>query len=36
MNIISVDLGTTNIKTAVYDQSLQMLHLAAEPVANQK
>lgn len=36
MNIISVDLGTTNIKTAVYDQSLQMLHLAAEPVAYQK
>ena len=36
MNLISVDLGTTNINTAVYDQSLQMLHLATEPVAYQK
>lgn len=36
MNIISVDLGTTNIKTAVYDQTLQMLHLLSEPVTYQK
>ncbi len=36
MNIISVDLGTTNIKTAVYDQQLQMLHLLSEPVTYQK
>lgn len=36
MNIISVDLGTTNIKTAIYDQTLQMLHLLSEPVTYQK
>lgn len=36
MNLISVDLGTTNIKTAVYDQTLQMLHLLSEPVTYQK
>lgn len=32
MNIISIDLGTTNIKVAVYDQRLQMLNILSEPV----
>lgn len=32
MNIISIDLGTTNIKTAIYDRKLQMLHILSEPV----
>ncbi len=36
MNIISVDLGTTNLKAAVYDQTLQMLHLQSEPVTYEK
>lgn len=32
MNIISIDLGTTNIKAAIYDHNLHMLCLLSEPV----
>lgn len=32
MNFISIDLGTTNIKVAVYDQSLQLIQILSSPV----
>lgn len=32
MNIVSVDLGTTNIKAAVYDSSVKLIDLVSEPV----
>lgn len=32
MNIISIDLGTTNIKTAIYDNNLRCIDIFSEPV----
>lgn len=32
MNIISIDLGTTNVKVSIYDQSLHPLTTLSEPV----
>ena len=32
MNIISIDLGTTNIKVAIYNCSLSLITLLSEPV----
>ena len=32
-NILSIDLGTTNVKTAVYDSSLNELGIESEAVS---